>query len=68
MVLSKADIGLDRVDNTADTEKPLSNAAISALSNKADLVSGVVPLEQLPKRDNEIIALIAMSETAPASA
>lgn len=68
VVLSKADIGLDRVDNTADTEKPLSNAAISALSNKADLVSGVVPLEQLPKRDNEIIALIAMSETAPASA
>ncbi|UAW09380.1 hypothetical protein SEA_KLEVEY_22 [Arthrobacter phage Klevey] len=33
---TKADVGLGAVDNTADADKPLSNAAVSALSGKAD--------------------------------
>jgi hypothetical protein len=34
--LSRASVGLDRVDNTSDYEKPLSEAAIAALAEKAD--------------------------------
>mgnify|MGYP001007391697 CR=1 FL=1 len=41
-------IGLDRVDNTSDLEKPISIATQEALDAKADLVEGVVPSYQLP--------------------
>jgi hypothetical protein len=34
--LTKADVGLANVDNTADVDKPISNATALALSNKAD--------------------------------
>ncbi|UKH48309.1 hypothetical protein SEA_LILMAC1015_23 [Arthrobacter phage Lilmac1015] len=33
---TRADVGLGAVDNTADVDKPLSNAAVSALGGKAD--------------------------------
>jgi len=41
-------IGLDRVDNTSDLEKPISIATQEALDAKADLVEGTVPSYQLP--------------------
>lgn len=39
---NKSQVGLGNVDNTSDLNKPLSNASINALANKADnvLVSG----------------------------
>lgn len=40
VVLNKADVGLSNVDNTSDADKPVSNAATIALSNKVDKVSG----------------------------
>jgi len=48
VTLVKADVGLGSVDNTTDAGKPISSATASALGNKADLVSGVVPAVQLP--------------------
>lgn len=39
VVLAKADVGLDRVDNTNDLEKPLSDAAVTALGLKIDKAS-----------------------------
>lgn len=46
--LEKSDVGLANVDNTSDTNKPISNATQSALDLKADLVGGKVPAGQLP--------------------
>ena len=39
--LSKADIGLGNVDNTADIDKPISSAAQEALDQKVDKVPGM---------------------------
>lgn len=39
LVLVKADVGLDNVDNTADTAKPVSTAQQTALDLKANLAS-----------------------------
>jgi|SRR5690625_2448630 len=36
VTLSKSDIGLSNVDNTSDSNKPISNATQSALSDKAN--------------------------------
>lgn len=36
VVLQKADIGLDQVDNTADTDKPISSSVQFALDQKSD--------------------------------
>jgi hypothetical protein len=47
VVLTKSDVGLNNVDNTSDTNKPVSIAQSSALSAKADLVSGKIPTSQL---------------------
>lgn len=42
--ISKANIGLDQVDNTADVDKPISNAQAAAIQsiqdNVADIISG----------------------------
>jgi hypothetical protein len=38
--LSRASVGLDRVDNTSDVEKPISEAAQVALDKKADYPAG----------------------------
>lgn len=40
-------IGLDQVDNTADSAKPISAAQAAINAAKADLVGGTVPLAQL---------------------
>lgn len=47
---TKADVGLDQVDNTSDLDKPLSNAIIAALSGKSPIghshvVGDVIGLE-----------------------
>lgn len=39
VILGKGDVGLDRVDNTNDLEKPISTAAQTALDGKVDEVS-----------------------------
>lgn len=46
--VTKAQVGLSTVDNTADTAKPVSTATQTALDGKADLVGGFVPTAQLP--------------------
>lgn len=46
--ITKSDIGLSNVDNTSDTDKPISLAVQEALITKADLVAGAVPSNQLP--------------------
>lgn len=48
VTLTKSDVGLNNVDNTSDSSKPISSATATALGSKADLVSGVVPDDQLP--------------------
>ena len=40
IVLTKADVGLDRVDNTADEDKPISNSTQEALDGKVDAIEG----------------------------
>lgn len=47
--VTKADVGLDNVDNTSDLNKPISTATQTALDSKADLVDGKVPDTQLPE-------------------
>lgn len=39
VTLNRSDVGLGNVDNTSDSQKPLSNAAISALNTKAPVNS-----------------------------
>jgi hypothetical protein len=40
VVLTKADVGLDSVDNTSDANKPISTATQTALNAKVDKVAG----------------------------
>lgn len=49
VVLVKADVGLDNVDNTSDADKPISTSTQDALDLKADLVGGLIPESQLPQ-------------------
>lgn len=44
---TKSMVGLSRVDNTTDAEKPLSKLQAEALLSKADLVDGKVPAAQV---------------------
>lgn len=39
VTLDKSDVGLNNVDNTSDTDKPVSTATLSALSGKVDKVT-----------------------------
>lgn len=48
ITLVKADVGLGNVDNTTDAAKPVSTAQAAINALKADLVSGLVPLAQIP--------------------
>lgn len=45
---TKADVGLGNADNTADLDKPISDATQHSLDHKADLVGGRVPTCQIP--------------------
>lgn len=47
--VTKSQVGLSNVDNTSDLSKPISTATQAALDDKADLVNGKVPSEQLPE-------------------
>lgn len=53
--LTKSDLGLGSVDNTADVNKPVSNPQQLALDEKADLVNGVVPQSQLPSYVDDVL-------------
>ena len=45
---------IDKVDNTADLDKPISNKTQAALDKKADIdANGLVPLSQLPSQVKE---------------
>lgn len=46
--LTKTDVGLSNVNDTSDSDKPISTATLAALGEKADLVGGLVPSTQLP--------------------
>ena len=46
--VTKEQVGLSNVDNTADKDKPISTATQLALDKKADIVDGKVPMTQLP--------------------
>lgn len=48
VVVTPTTLGLGNVANLAPADLPLSTASITALGSKADLVSGVVQLTQLP--------------------
>ena len=49
--VTKEQVGLGRVDNTSDKEKPISDATQAALDKKADLTpDNKVPEDQLPVR------------------
>ena len=48
VTLAKADVGLGSVDNTADADKPVSNATQTALDAKADLIGGKLNTSQIP--------------------
>lgn len=52
-VVTKTQVGLDKVDNTADIDKPISNATQIALDNKAEIIhthkmSDIDDLENIP--------------------
>jgi len=53
--LDKVAVGLGNVDNTADADKPIPDAILIALEDKADLIGGLVPQSQLPSYVDDII-------------
>ncbi|GEM_PF-5173359 len=57
--VSKAQVGLGNVDNTADADKPISTLTQWALDLKADLVGGVIPLSQIPAAAQERLVTVA---------
>ena len=54
--VTKAQVGLGNVDNTSDSNKPISSAAQAALNAKADLVNGKVPEAQLPSFVDDVLS------------
>lgn len=60
--LTKAQVGLGNVDNTADTAKPISAAQQAALNKKADLdINGKVLSSQLPSYVDDVLEYSAKS-------
>lgn len=55
VAVTASDVGLGNVNNTADADKPISTATATALSSKADLISGVVPASQLPSYVDDVL-------------
>lgn len=49
----KYTVGLDRVDNTPDAQKPVSGPQWEVFAEKADLVGGKVPASQIPAQFTE---------------
>lgn len=54
--VTKAQVGLGNVDNTSDSNKPISTATQIALDSKADLVNGKVPEAQLPSFVDDVLS------------
>ncbi|MCC2864925.1 hypothetical protein LK494_03190 [Anaerovorax odorimutans] len=60
--LTKAQVGLGNVDNTADTAKPISAVQQAALNKKADLdINGKVLSSQLPSYVDDVLEYSAKS-------
>ena len=53
--LTKTMVGLGNVDNTSDADKPISDDTQTALNDKADLVGGTVPANQLPSYVDDVL-------------
>jgi hypothetical protein len=53
--VTKSQVGLGNVDNTSDSNKPISIEQQAALNAKADLVGGKVPAEQLPSYVDDVL-------------
>lgn len=78
--ITKANIGLGNVDNTADTDKPISTATQTALNGKVDKTSvgansgvapldsnGLVPTENLPSYVDDVLDGTAQNVTETAA-
>ena len=64
--LTKASVGLDQVDNTSDTDKPISNATQTALDAKQDVANLVTSFGETPsdtKYPSEKLVNDALSQT-----
>ena len=59
--VTAADIGLGNVNNTSDANKPISGDVAVALNNKANLVLGKVPIEELPSLTYNIVEYANLS-------
>jgi hypothetical protein len=53
--LTKSDVGLSNVDNTSDTNKPISTATQTALNNKQDLDSDLTAIAAIAPINDDII-------------
>ncbi len=53
--VTASDVGLGNVDNTSDSNKPVSAATQNALDDKADLVDGKIPSAQLPAYVDDVL-------------
>lgn len=62
--ITKTHVGLANVDNTSDDLKPVSAATQLGLDGKADLVSGQVPLSQIPKSQSPTASTVAQRRVA----
>lgn len=72
VVINKADVGLNNVDNTSDADKPISTAVQTALNAKEDVSnkgiangyasldgSGTIPISQLPNQSGSYVPMTA---------
>ena len=57
--IGKGQVGLSNVDNTSDVNKPVSIAQQWALDLKADLVNGIIPINQIPAAAQERLTQVA---------
>lgn len=69
VTLTKTDIGLENVDNTADADKPVSTATQALLNNKAPLVSPAftgtpTAPTQVPTQNDTTLATTAFVQAA----
>ena len=69
--VTKSQVGLGNVDNTSDTNKPLSSAAIAALALKANIADiiedGRIKTSLLPGSTEEVIDCYTVSGATPLS-
>ena len=61
--LTKADVGLDLVNNTSDASKPISTATQTALDTKADSVATTSALSTRQPLDADLTAIAALTAT-----